>query len=146
MLLPPAVPLPMALPVVPEVPLLCEPLPLVGPPLAVAGVPLPMVDPVVPVPLVEPVVPVVEPVVEPVVPVAVPVERVVPVPVAVLPVVPVWPAVGPDVVGLLLGEPEAPPWPPALVPEPVLPDCANAPPQANAAAAERARILKVCLM
>jgi hypothetical protein len=104
--------------------------------------PLPIVDdPVVPVP-----VPVVE---DPVVPpVAVPLERVVPVSVAVLPVVPVWPAVGPEVVVLLLGEPEAPPWPLALVPEPVpeLLDCASAPPQASAAAAERARILKVCLM
>ena len=130
-------PLPLVPPdieLLPVVPLLCEPLPLVGPPFAEGGTP-PAVEPVA----VEPAVP----------PVAVPVERVVPapVPVAVLPVVPVLPAVGPEVVELLLGVPEAPPWPPALVPEPVpVPDWASAPPHARAAAAERARILKVCLM
>jgi len=82
-----------------------------------------------------------------VVPVAVPVERVVLLPVVALPLV-VPPACGPDVVLLLLGEPEAPPWPLALVPElepPLLP-CATAPPHARAAAAEMARILRVCLM
>lgn len=66
-------------------------------------------------------------------------------PVVAVPV-PVWPAVpalGPLMVELLLGEPEAPPWP--LVPVPA-PPWAKAPPHAIAAAAERARIWKVCLM
>src|SRR5439155_2179558 len=67
-----------------------------------------------------------------------------------LPVEPVLPAFGPEVDVLLLGEPDAPPWPPALVPDPVpvppAPPCAKTPPHASAAAAERARILKVCLM
>ena len=79
-----------------------------------------------------------------VVPVA---ERVVLLPVVALPLV-ALPDCGPDVVVLLLGEPEAPPWPLALVPElepPLLP-CAMAPPHARAAAAEMARILRVCLM
>jgi homeobox protein ESX1 len=96
-------------------------------------------DPVAPVP----VVPVAgEPLV---VPVAVPVERVV-LPLLieplVVPVEPVVPAFGPELWVLLLGEPEAPPWPPA----PAEPVCARAPPHAIAAAAERARILRVCLM
>jgi hypothetical protein len=116
--------------------------------------------PVVPLPIVLLVVPLLVVGDDPVVPVAVPVEGVVPVPVAVLPVVPlpVEPAVGPEVVVLLLGVPEAPPWPVALVPEPPPwllapvpvpvpePDWASTPPHASAAAAERARILKVCLM
>ncbi len=44
----------------------------------------------------------------------------------------------------MLGEPDAPPWPPPLVPEPV---CASAkpPPQAKATAAARVIILEVCL-
>jgi hypothetical protein len=110
-------------PAVPEVVSRCEPLPLVGPPLADDGVPV--VDPV-----------------------AVPVERVVAVPVVELPLV-VLPACGPDVVVLLLGAPEAPPWPLALVPElepPLLPACAIAPPHARAAAAEMARIVRVCFI
>lgn len=75
---------------------------------------------------------------------ALPLERFVLLPVSVLlPVVPMLPACGPEVEVLLLGEPEAPPWP--LVPVPV-PPWAKAPPHASAAAAERARILKVCLM
>jgi hypothetical protein len=81
------------------------------------------------------------------VPVVLPLERVVLLPIEELPVVPVLPACGPEFGVLLLGEPEAPPCPLALVPEPeLLPDCAYAPPQARAAAAERARILMVCLM
>jgi len=85
-----------------------------------------------------------------VVPVAVPLERVALLPLFIEllllfidPLVddPVVPAFGPALVLLLLGEPDAPPWPPLV--EPV---CANAPPHAIAAAAERARILRVCLM
>jgi len=109
-------------------------LPLPVEPVALLSVvPLGIEDePVVPVPVVvDPlVVPVVERVVLPLL--------VVPL---VVPVVPVVPAFGPELVVLLLGAPEAPPWPP--VPVPV---CASAPPHAIAAAAERARILKVCLM
>ena len=111
-------------------------LPLPVEPVAVLSVvPLGIEDePVVPVPI-EDVPVVVDPLVVPVV------ERVV-LPLLVVPlVVPVVPAFGPELVVLLLGAPEAPPWPP--VPVPV---CASAPPHAIAAAAERARILKVCLM
>jgi hypothetical protein len=126
------------LPVVPRVAL-----PVVPAPYDV----VPDVDPVAPVVPV-PVVPVLEePFVEPV---AVPVERVVLLPLLMEPLLlfidplvdddPVVPAFGPVLVVLLLGEPDAPPWP--LV-EPV---CASAPPHAIAAAAERARILRVCLM
>jgi hypothetical protein len=119
--------------------------PVVALPVGVIGV----LPPVVPL-LVAPLVPVVD---EPVVPpVAVPVERV------VLPLLiePVEPLFGPAAVGLLVGEPDAPPVLvpvlPALVPlllPPLplpLPDWASAPPQAIAAAAEMARILRVCLM
>jgi hypothetical protein len=122
-----------------------ELLPVVSVPL----VPVPVeLLPVVPVPLLvdDPVVP----------PVAVPLERFVPllfIELPVEPVDPVVPAFGPEVEVLLLGEPDAPPWPPpALVPAPVpVPPappvpCARAPPHASAAAAESARILKVCLM
>ena len=127
--------------------------PVVALPVGVIGV-LPPVVPLLVAPLVLlrvelPVVPIVD---EPVVPlVADPVER------FVLPLIePVEPLFGPAVVGLLVGEPEAPPVlvpvPPALVPlllPPLLlplPDWARAPPQAIAAAAETARILRVCLM
>lgn len=78
------------------------------------------------------------------VPVAVPLERVVLllfIEPLVVPVELVAPAFGPEFCVLLLGAPEAPPWP--LLSEPV---CANAPPHARAAAAESARILRVCLM
>jgi hypothetical protein len=62
-------------------------------------------------------------------------------------VVEVEPAFGPDVELLLLGEPDAPPWPPPLVPEPVpVPVCASAKPPPHAKAAARVRILVVCLM
>jgi len=115
--------------------------------LSLALLPVERVVPVVE----EPVVPVVEEPVVPgpvapvgdeplVVPVAVPVERVVLLFIEPL-VVPVAPGLGAVLWALLVGEPEAPPWPPLV--EPV---CASAPPHASAAAAERARILKVCLM
>jgi len=114
-------------------------LPLPVEPVAVLSVvPLGIEDePVVPVPI-EDVPVVVDPLVVPVVERVVLPLLVVPL---VVPVVPVVPAFGPELVVLLLGAPEAPPWPP--VPVPV---CASAPPHAIAAAAERARILKVCLM
>jgi len=121
----------LPLPVEPVALLSVVPLGIEGEPV----VPVPIEDvPVVGDPLV---VPVVERVVLPllVVPLVAPVVPVVP----VAPVVPVVPAFGPELVVLLLGAPEAPPWPP-------VPVCASAPPHAIAAAAERARILKVCLM
>jgi hypothetical protein len=100
-----------------------EPVPVIGvlPPVVPELVEEPLVpEPVVPEPVVpEPVVP------EPVVPAVLPLERVVLLPIDELPVVPVLPACGPEVEVLLLGEPEAPPCPLALVPEPeLLPDCA----------------------
>ena len=93
-------------------------------------------DDPVPELVLEPVPELVEPMDEP------PVDPVVPVPDGF-----VEPALGPEVGVLLLGEPEAAPWPPPLVPEPV-PDCARAkpPPQDKAAAAAMARILEVFLM
>jgi hypothetical protein len=131
------------LPVDPVLPLLVVSrvaLPVVPAPYDVVPddvVPVPVADePVAPVPLVD------EPLVAPV---AVPLERVVLLGLLIdpleVPVEPVVPAFGPELVVLLLGEPEAPPWPP-----PPVPVCASAPPHAIAAAAERARILKVCLM
>ena len=120
----PLIPVEPAVEPLPAVPLFIEPLLVVSLPVVV---PLPIDD--------EPVVPD---------PVAVPVDRVVLLlfidPLDV-PVDPVVPALGPELVVLLLGEPEAPPWPP--LDEPV---CASAPPHTMAAAAERARILKVFLM
>jgi hypothetical protein len=75
------------------------------------------------------------------VPAAVPLDRVVLLLFIEPLVVPVAPGLGAVLWALLVGEPEAPPWPPLV--EPV---CASAPPHASAAAAERARILRVCLM
>jgi hypothetical protein len=81
------------------------------------------------------------------VPVAVPLERVVLLLFIELPlfidplVVLLMPELGAVLCALLLGEPDAPPWPP--LDEPF---CARALPHAMAAAAERARILRVCLM
>jgi hypothetical protein len=69
-----------------------------------------------------------------VVPVAVPLERVVLLLFIEPLVVPVAPGLGAVLWALLVGEPEAPPWPPEV--------WASAPPHAIAAAAERARILK----
>ena len=136
---------------VPVVALPVVPLPVVPVPVVLLPVVLPVaLRPVEPLPMVplrslpvpigllavgdEPVVPV---------PAAVPVERVVPLGLLIdpldVPVELVEPAFGPEFCVLLLGEPEAPPWPPEL-------DWARAPPHAIAAAAESARILKVCLM
>ena len=124
---------------VPDVALPVVPLPVVLLPVVLRPVePLPMV-PLRSLPLPIGLVAVGD---EPVVPVALPVERVVPLGLLIdpleVPVELVEPAFGPEFCVLLLGEPEAPPWPPD--------DCARAPPHAIAAAAESARILKVCLM
>lgn len=74
------------------------------------------------------------------VPIAVPLDRVV-LPLFIEPFVVLLPELGAVLWALLLGEPDAPPWPP--LDEPF---CARALPHARAAAAERARILRVCLM